>query len=149
MYYSKNAAKEWFELIRDNLINDKEDSLNFKQRKLDPCLFYKENCVLLIYVDHCLLFVEDKSVAKKIMDHLKDLNFEKIDKGSVFTYLTVDVTKVDDDTYTLIQSYLIQLIIEALGYVIKDANTKTTPAFHIQLLSKELKGSERKQDWNY
>ena len=44
---------------------------------------------------------------------------------------------------------MIQRIIEALGDAIKDANTKPTPAIHKQLLSKDLDGSERKQDWNY
>ena len=116
-------------MIRDNLINDEEDGLNFKQSQIDPCLFYKENCVLLIYVDDCLLFVKDKSEAKKIMNHLKDLNFEITDEGSVSAYLGVDVKKIDDDTYTLTQPYLIQRIIEALGDAIKDANTKETAQF--------------------
>ena len=39
-----------------------------------------------------------------------------------------------------------QQIIEALGDSIKDANTKPTPAIHKELLSKDLNGSERKQN---
>ena len=46
LYGLKNASKQWFELIRDNLINDEKDGLNFKQSQIDPCLFYKESCVL-------------------------------------------------------------------------------------------------------
>ena len=103
----------------------------------------------MIYVDDCLLFVKDKSEATKIMNHLKDLNFEITDEGTVSAYLGVDVKKIDNDTYTLTQPYLIQRIIEALGDAIKDANTKPTPAVHKQILSKDLKGSKRKQDWNY
>ena len=101
LYGLKNASKQWFELIRDNLINDEEDGLNFKQSQIDPCLFYKDSCVLLIYVDDCLLFVKDKSEATKIMNHLKDLNFEITDEGTVSAYLGVDVKKIDNDTYTL------------------------------------------------
>ena len=64
------------------------------------------------------------------MDHLKDLNFEITDEGSVSAYLGVNVNKINDNTYTLTQPYLIQRIKEALGDAIKDANTKPTPAIH-------------------
>ena len=83
------------------------------------------------------------------MDHLKDLDFEITDEGSASLYLGVEVKKLDNDTYSLTQPYLIQRIIDSLGNAVRDANTKPTPAVHRQILSKDLNGSERKQDWNY
>ena len=83
------------------------------------------------------------------MDHLKDLDFEITDEGLVSSYLGVEVKKLDNDTYSLIQPYLIQRIIDSLGDAVRDANTKLTPAVNRQILSKDLNGSERKQDWNY
>ena len=149
LYGLKNASKQWFNLIKDNLTNEKPDGLGFKQSDIDPCLFYRDGCVLLIYVDDCLIFVKEKSEATEIMNHLKELQFELTDEGPVSAYLGVDVQQIDDATFTLKQPFLVQRIIDSLGNATKDANVKSTPAVHRQLLTKDLDGPERKQNWNY
>ena len=43
--------------------------------------------------------MKDKSEITSIMKHLKDLDVEILDEGSVPTNLVVDVKKIDDETY--------------------------------------------------
>jgi hypothetical protein len=50
-YGIKQAARAWFHFLEPGLLK-----LGFKASKVDPCLFYRDNCLVVLYVDDCLLF---------------------------------------------------------------------------------------------
>ena len=55
------------------------------KRKIDPCLFFKENLICLIYVDDTIFFANDQSIMDNIIIDLKR-DFELTDEGDVDSF---------------------------------------------------------------
>ena len=49
-YGMRRAAANWSDMVKTGL----EDE-GFKQKKLDPCLFVRNNCIVICYVDDCCI----------------------------------------------------------------------------------------------
>jgi len=150
LYCLKQAAKTWFEHLRDTLIkNSDEGGYGFTQSAIDPCIFYKDGIILISWVDDCLIFAKSKSYADDLIKNLQS-SFTLTEEEDVSAYLGVEVNvDGDSDTVSLTQPYLIKRIIDAMGPAISDANTKSTPAVYKEILHKDEDGPERKQDWHY
>ena len=72
--------------------------LSINPRKVDPCVFIRDDIIVLVYVDHCLVFSQDKDKTKQLIDKLK--NKEKLDltdEGDVYKYLGVDIEQNKED----------------------------------------------------
>ena len=68
LYGLKQAAKTWFECLRDSLIAPEEQGgYGFKQSVIDPCIFYKDGLILISWVDDCLIFSTKKEIADKFI----------------------------------------------------------------------------------
>ena len=50
LYGTRQAAAKWFDMLKTGL----EDE-GFKQNKVDPCLFVRNNCIVIFYVDDCCI----------------------------------------------------------------------------------------------
>ena len=139
LYGLKDAGATWYEHLKKGLKERK-----FVQSKVDPCLFYKKNLILVIYVDDCILFSPDaKEVDAFIEDMKKDYTLE--DEGDINAYLGINVTRPTKDTIKLNQPALIKRIIDSLH--LKDQRQHDTPAD--QTLTRDENGAERKLDYHY
>ena len=150
LYGLKQAAKTWFEHLRDTLILDEAlGGYGFVQSQIDPCIFFKESVILISWVDDCLIFGKSKEVADKVIQDLHN-KFTLTEEGDVSAYLgvVVDINQ-EDDSISLTQPYLIDRIIAELGGAISEANVKSTPSVYKEILHKDTDGPERKQSWNY
>ena len=151
LYGLKDAGKTWFEHLKQGL-----ESLGFTSSSIDPCIFYKKGCVILVYVDDCLIFSDKKETADALINDLLD-SYELTDEGqlgiegeTVSSYLGVKVTYDEDSgQISLTQPFLIERILELLNSSVQEANIKRTPAEFRSILHKDLDGPDRKQDWNY
>ena len=72
LYGLKQAGHNWFENISGALGN-----LSTNPRKVDPCVFFGEDFIVVVYVDNCLIFSQDKDKINQLIDKLK--NKEKLD----------------------------------------------------------------------
>ena len=109
LYGTKQAAANWFEMLRDNLIKE-----GFKQSIIDPCLFVKDDTIIVTYVDDCLIFSDEKEKIDKLLIQLKK-TFNLTDEGEdVKAYLGIKVDKDTDVTITMTQPTLIERILNAL-----------------------------------
>ena len=151
VYGIKQAAKTWFEYLRDTLMKSREEGGHgFKQSLVDPCIFYREGVVVISWVDDCLIFAKSKEIADSLIEELQSNFTLTEEEGGVTAYLGVKMElNEEDDTVTMSQPFLIDRIIELLGSAITDANVKDTPAVYKEILFKDEDGPERKQDWNY
>jgi hypothetical protein len=150
LYGLKQAAKTWFEYLRDALIlSEEKGGYGFKQSLIDPCVFYKEGITMISWVDDCLIFTKDKALADELILQLHE-NFTLSEEEDVSAYLGVKMNiDKEKNTVSMTQPFLIDRIIELLGDAVKDANVKSTPAVYKEILHKDDDGPERKQSWNY
>ena len=75
LYGTKQAAANWFEMLRANLRKQ-----GFKQSSIDPCLFLKNDMIIVTYVDDCLIFSDSKVKIDNLLKELKEV-FNLTDKG--------------------------------------------------------------------
>lgn len=153
IYGLKDAGATWFEHLVNGLTE-----LGFRPSAVDPCIYFKQGITILIYVDDCLIFSKDSSMADDMIKGLHDKGYILTDEGefgeenseNVSSYLGVQVScDKEAGTIELKQPFLIQRIIEALGDAVRDANIKKTPAEFKKVIHKDEHGPARKQDWNY
>jgi hypothetical protein len=150
LYGLKQAARTWFEYLRDSLTEHEDTGgFGFKQSLVDPCIFYKDGVTLITWVDDCLIFARKKELADKVIEELKG-KFTLTEDEDVSAYLGI-LMKIDEENETveMTQPFLIQRIIDLLGDAVKDANIKDTPSVYKEILTKDEHGPERKQDWSY
>jgi hypothetical protein len=58
----KQAGNNWYICLHDDLM-----SIGFHQSQVDKCLFIRDNCIIIVYVDDCLIFSpNDKTLAEII-----------------------------------------------------------------------------------
>ena len=67
LYGLKNSSRNWFQ----HLINGLK-SRGFTQSQVDPCVLYREDSIILVYVDDCIIFSRSKSVNDTIVESLKN-----------------------------------------------------------------------------
>ena len=122
---------------------------DFFPSEIDPCVYYKDNYIFLVYVDDCIIFSKDKSVIDDLIHSLMNgpENYVLTDEGEINTYLGVDIDKSKKGSIELRQPYLIQRCLEAME-VNDKMDIKRTPATK-PLLHKDKDGSPRKHHWNY
>jgi len=112
---------------------------------LDPCLFFTDKVVCVVYVDDCLFFSKDQKdiddCIKRIQDTGMDLGVEADAAG----FLGISIQRTDKGV-ELTQSSLIDRVVTALG--LDDANHKLSAAPK-KPLGRDLAGSPFSQDFNY
>ena len=146
LYGLKQASHNWFNYLGDALKDH-----GFIQSQVDQCIWYKENIVLLQYVDDLLIIgIDDEIIAtlKKELAEGKE-KFIFTDGGPLESYLGLNVKKRVNGTFELSQSFLIEKIINTnVGEeeILHESNA--VPAVK-ELLFKDSNGPQRKHTFNY
>jgi Reverse transcriptase (RNA-dependent DNA polymerase) len=85
LYGVKQAARNWFLHLQKGLL-----SRGFVQSKIDPCLFIRQDCILVLYTDDCLLFAKDDD---SISDLCQSLSTEFLlkDEGDIAGFLGIQI----------------------------------------------------------
>lgn len=140
VYGLKQAGNNWFTKIRGSLL-----ALGFTQSSHDPCLFIRNNCLVIIYVDDCLIFTKTDAILDDVIMKLQE-NFNLTSQGDVGAFLGIDIRRTSTGHLELVQSGLISKIIAFVGLE-SESNEHKTPATTILHADKD--GAYREQDWNY
>ncbi len=70
LYGCKQAARNWFQHLTKGLLQ-----LGFVQSRTDSCLFLRHDCILVVYVDDCLIFAEINTLsASYLLQDERDMN---------------------------------------------------------------------------
>jgi len=141
MYGLKQAGYNWYNKLTDVLLE-----LGFKQSLVDKCLFIKDSCIILVYVDDCLLFSPCDSTLDSIINHLHH-KFKITAGADIATYLGIEVQHNADKTLTLRQPGLISKVITLCG-LDNESNEHLTPADAI-LQPATPDDEPRIQTWSY
>ena len=122
LYGLKQASYNWSELLNTGLFK-----LGFKQSKVDPCLYLKDDIICAIYVDDTIFWAPKDSIIDKTISELRALNFDLTDEGDVDSFLGIKIDTADDKTITMSQPALTDTIIKTLG-LNHDSKSHKTPA---------------------
>jgi len=107
--------------------------LGYRQSKIDPCLYYRNGLIMIIYRDDCIMVSDNSSTLENaIMEMSK--KFEITDEGEIDEYLGVKVQHNDDGSFELSQPLLIEQILTTLGF-----NSPTKPRQHQHYLVRSYK----------
>ncbi|KAL7534594.1 hypothetical protein ACHAWF_004881 [Thalassiosira exigua] len=145
LYGLKNASFNWFEKLRCGL-----DERGFVQSFVDKCVFYRDDCIVLTYVDDCIILGKDMAVVDSLIQSLKngEENFELTDEGSIDKYLGVLIKDIDENTFEMSQPFLIRRIIQFLSLDESKTRGRPTPVGK-PLLNRDLDEAPRKHPWLY
>jgi len=86
MYRLKQAGHNWYNRLQEELL-----SIGFIQSKIYKCLFLRHDCVIMIYVDDCLLFSAHDTVLDGILIHLHK-SFKITSEADIGAYLGLHMT---------------------------------------------------------
>lgn len=140
LYGLKDTGLTWHKHLKQGLIR-----FGFTQSKVNPCLFYKKDLYILIYVDNCIVFGKHKEAIDNLVQELKK-DFNVTDKGDISMYLGLQIDKKKTESgqeFHLSQLALIKCIIKTVN--LKDERQHKMPAQNI--LTKD--GLLRKTSFHY
>ncbi len=127
LYGLKQASLNWFEKLKQGLVD-----WGFTPSEIDPCLFLKENMVLLTYVNNCIIISPSRTSIDCLITSMQNgpENFKLTNKGNVNKFLGIEITKLNEHTFELSQPFLINWILSFLGLCNNefdtDANSSST-----------------------
>jgi hypothetical protein len=123
LYGLVQAPLYWGNHLRDALVNVH----GFRESQISPCLYLRDDMIILTYVDDCLFFAKDAKQIDKLLEEIRnksDLQFTIEDDA--FTFLGVELKHHDDGTVEFLQKGLIEKILKHCN--MQECNTKSTPA---------------------
>ena len=133
VYGLKDAGRTWHEHLKQGLLDR-----HFKQSKVDPCIFYKGDLILLIYVDDVICFCPtDKPIDDFIesMQRQEPQSYVLEDQGSLKDYLGIEIQESIEDgpagkrkAIHVTQKHLINKIIQSCNLDKEHVTTRTVPA---------------------
>ncbi len=139
LYGIKQAAHTWFHHLEPGLTK-----LGFTASAVDPCLFYRPDCIICLYVDDCLLFSPTPGVIQSILQALRN-DYLIGEEGTVQDFLGVNINTTPESHILFQQPALIQSILHDLHLI--PSHPKPTPA--ISVLHPDHGGFARTENWNY
>jgi hypothetical protein len=86
LYGIKQAARAWFHFLEPGLLK-----LGFRASEVDPCLFYRDDCIVALYVDDRLVFSPQQSVIDQVLIALRR-DYLIGSQGSVQDFLGINIT---------------------------------------------------------
>ena len=72
----------------------------FTSSSIDQCVFFRKDCVVLVYVDDCLIFSRTKEGVRDCITSIGN-QFDITEEGSIEKYLGVDIKWRDDGSVVL------------------------------------------------
>jgi hypothetical protein len=126
LYGSKFAPRNWYMHLRKALLE-----LGFKESAIDPCLLYKENILMVLYVDDAGIAAPSKDIIDKFVKDLKDLNFDLDIEDDFNSYLGIGIEEFPDGSRHMTQKGLIRKILNTTKMT--NCNPNWFPASQVAL----------------
>jgi hypothetical protein len=136
----KQAGYNWYNTLTEELLK-----VGFHQSSVDKCSFIQDDCIVIVYVDDCLLFNPSNVVLNNMITTLNK-HFKNTSSNSIETYLGLEVTHNHDGTIVLCQPGLIDKVIKICDLA-SEPNEHLSPADKILHQSDGL-DEPRQHQWS-
>ena len=104
LYGLKQAGYIWFAKLSNGL-----QDRGFVPSSVDPCVFFGKDCIVLTYVDDCIIVANSMIRIDELITSLHggDENFVLQDKGLIDKYLGINIKQIDKNSFELSQPFQI------------------------------------------
>ena len=106
---SKDAGRTWWKHLSSGI-----SLMVFTPSESDPCVWMKNDVIIVSYVDDCLIFSNDKRKIKETLLNLRSKGFVFTDEGSIEQYLGIQIENNSVGSINMSQPFLLKRIIEEL-----------------------------------
>ena len=86
--------------------------LGFAQSQVDPCLFYKDQVLFVLYVDDAICLTPEKKKADLVIKELQEKGYILTDEGSLSAYLGIKIDRISEQQVVMSQQGFIDRIIK-------------------------------------
>jgi len=87
LYGCKQAARNWFRHLKEGLLK-----AGFTQSTTDTCLFLRDDCIIVVYVDDCLFFSPSSTVIDGVIKTLSQ-TLKLKDEGDAAPFFGVNIAR--------------------------------------------------------
>ena len=142
LYGSTFAPCLWYEHLFKFLLED-----GFQQSQYDPCLIFKRNILIIVYVDDAGIAAESEKIIDDLIKRLEEAGFGLTKEGSFSEYLGIQyIEDKETNKIHMCQKGLINKIIKSDSMT--NCNSCATPTTN-EALAKDPDGVEMTDPWNY
>lgn len=142
LYGLKDAGKTWNDYLHAGLIKRK-----WVQSEIDPCLYYKEDMMLIVYVDDTCFISPDSNKITKEIQSLKE-TYDLTDEGELKDYLGVRF-KRNKNSITLTMPSMIERVLKIVKLDPGQTRVKTHDTPATSVLTDDNNSKPREQDFDY
>ena len=145
VYGQKQAGRVWNKYMDQGM-----KEIGFTPSSFDPCLYYRDRIVFLVYIDDCIIFGPDSTSIDAVVVDLRACShrFTVDDQGDIGDFLGIQVNRFPDGSIQLTQPQLIDAIIKDL-HLQSGSNKKKIPAVPNNPLHKDTDGPDMSPDFHY
>eukprot|EP00980_Cylindrotheca_fusiformis_P005885 scaffold1235_cov177-Cylindrotheca_fusiformis.AAC.1 len=121
--------------------------MGFVPSSYDRCFLIRKDMLIVVYVDDCGISSDDPEKILALVDELKKRGFDLEIEGDFATFLGVEIKKLEDGRFHMLQTGLIKKVLEAACML--DCNPNHVPATAV-VLGKDADGEPWPQSpWRY
>ena len=143
VYGGKAAGRQWYLHLKKKL-----ESIGFVRSQFDECVFFKGQCMYVLYTDDSILSGPDEAELEKIIQEIQDAGLGITDEGDIADFLGVHIERKDNE-FHLTQPKLIDSILEDLHLEGDKVHIKDTPMASSKLLSRHLDSPDFDHHFQY
>ena len=141
LYGAKDAPKLWITLLFKAI-----KKLGFNQSEYDPCMWYKPDIYIIIFVDDCGICAKVDSLVDTFISDLEKEGFKLTKESSFAEFLGIQYTTMSNGDIHLTQQGLISKILTSTS--LTDSNPNKLPS-STECLGINPDGEYMSEDWNY
>jgi Reverse transcriptase (RNA-dependent DNA polymerase) len=143
LYGQKQAGRVWNLYLSDGL-----KKMGFKQSENDPCIYWRNQSLIVIYTDDTIVTGPDASELDQVVADIGAM-FEITSQPKVDDFLGVHISRDEHaGTVELTQPHLIKSILSDLNLK-ENSTSRDIPALSTKILQKFESSPPHNEDWHY
>jgi hypothetical protein len=124
-------------------------SIGFKQSAIDECVFFKGQCIYVLYTDDSILAAPTDKELDQVIQQMKDSGLDLTVEGDVSDFLGVKIDRRPNGEIHLTQPHLIDSILELLNLKEDKCKVKSLPAASSRILFGHKDSQEHDHSFDY